>query len=725
MSDDEMLEQELSKVEIHLKDDMNSIKAVTRPKENDDSIKVETHPKENVNSKKVVIHPDDYVESSKTVKSRKEKLRFRKRNGAAYQVPNNWEELYEKDEAVKAEFSPCEGVDKPFNTIRRHPSKLKGMLINNRVTDIISDAKDSPDVKKSDYYTSAKEEVKADLEFAHYFGYPNTKTRCSRWNKKHLDEIERDKREVESWFESGVVYKAVAPEQTRLDPDSDGIDPDAYEEIPQSKGITLGDYISTIPVKVTEIDKFDNDPSGDVDHVCVFKPIKSEQLLNDNSESEDKINTLPSHPDSDFKAKLSRFRSRCKYYHQAAGTPYPGCCGESESSDDDSETSLGDWDDDTHSESASGKSIPESVKEQIAEKIVSYVNSESGKENIRKYNERKAKTIPVYMQYKERKAKAISLDNDSPSKSESKESSPEILDELAQKITSHMKAGKESMRKYNERKVKTVPLCKHGYIYHVQHFSDSIYFETDRMMELLPRKRLLDFAEAVRVLIKLVENLRSDNHRRDQKLIECQPEHCLWNITSKKDTRKKCMINTFCEPIFDSISFEIRARQVNNPRYGLRTLLKDSYNPATTGIYAEYLLGLKHSKALDDLESHKLLEFKGHMDRFTCSVFEAISDLQTIMKTHGFLDESKELGSGLNKYHSISWRIERQQAFEKCSKFQCCGPLFRSKKVKDPTVDSDFESGLSIDIPVEHAQFSTKSYSRQTKSSDVVDSKCV
>jgi hypothetical protein len=185
------------------------------------------------------------------------------------------------------------------------------------------------------------------------------------------------------------------------------------------------------------------------------------------------------------------------------------------------------------------------------------------------------------------------------------------------------------------------------------------------------------------------------------------------------------MLNTFCEPIFDSISFEIRVKQVSNPRYGLRTLLKDSYDPTTTGIYAEYLLGLKHSKALDDLESHKLLEFKGHMDRFTCLIFEEISDLQTIMRTHGFLDESKELGSGLNKYHSISWRIERQQAFEKCSKFQCCGPLFRSKKAKDPTVDSDFESGLSIDIPVEHAQFSTKTLSRQMKSLDVVDSKCV
>ena len=714
MSDDEMFNMELSKVETHLKENLNSIKAVTRPKENDDSIEVETYPKENVKSIKVVIHPNDYVESSKTVKSQKEKSKFRKRNRAAYQVPNHWEELYEKDEAVKAEFSPYGYVDKQHTTQKRYPSKLKGALINKRVTDIISDAKDSSDIKKPDYYTSAKEEVKADLKFAHDFGYINTRRRSSRWNKKHLDEIERDKREIESWFESGIVYKAVAPEQTRLDPDSDGIDPDAYEEVPQSKEITLGDYISTIPVHVTEIDNFDNDPSGEIEKVFPLIP------FNCNQSNEGEIHTLPSHPDSDFKGKLSRFRSRCKYYHQAAGTPYPGCCGESESSDEESETSLDDWND-THSESASVKSIPEFIKEKIAENIVDYVNSESGKENIRKYNERKAKTIPVYMQYKERKAKAIPLDNDLPSKSESKESSPEILEKLAQKVVSHMNIGKEYMMEYNKRKDNTIPLCKHGYMYHVQHFADSIYFEADHMMELMPRKRLYDFAEAMRVLSGLIENLRSDNNR---KLYDCQPEYCLWNMTSNKDIRKECMLNTFSETVTDSISFEIRVKQVNNPRYGLRTLLKDSYDPTTTGIYSEYLLGLKHNKALDDLESHKLLEFKGHMDRFTCLVFEEVSDLQTIMKTHGFLDESKELGSGLNKYHSISWKIERQQAFEKCSKLQCCGPLFRSKKTKDPNIDSDFESGLSINIPVEYEQISTKSLSRQMKSLDVVDSKC-
>ena len=79
------------------------------------------------------------------------------------------------------------------------------------------------------------------------------------------------------------------------------------------------------------------------------------------------------------------------------------------------------------------------------------------------------------------------------------------MEELAQKVTSHINIGKENMMKYNKRKSKTIPLCKHGYMYHVQHFADSIYFEADHMMELMPRKRLYDFAAAMRVLINSIK----------------------------------------------------------------------------------------------------------------------------------------------------------------------------------------------------------------------------
>jgi hypothetical protein len=49
--------------------------------------------------------------------------------------------------------------------------------------------------------------------------------------------------------------------------------------------------------------------------------------------------------------------------------------------------------------------------------------------------------------------------------------------------------------------------------------------------------------------------------------------------------------------------------------------------------------------------------------------------------------------------------------------------LFRSKKTKDPAVDSDFESGPSINIPVEYEPFSTQSFSRQMETLDVEDTK--
>ena len=653
MSDDDMLGNELSKVEIHLKNNLNSSKAVTRPKENEDSIKVEIHLKED-------------KKSSKVKKGPKDRIRFRERNGAAYQVPNNWEELYEKDEATKAEFSPYEYVDKQRTIKKRHPSKLKGMLINKRVTDIISDTKDSTDTKKPDYYTSLRKDIQADLKFANDFGYINTKMRSSRWNKKHLDEIERDKREVESWFESGIVYKAVAPKQTKEDPESDGVDPEAYEEIPKSKEITLGDYISTIPVKVTEIDNFDDNPSGEIENVFTFKPIEGYSLSNDDKRDEDEIDVLPSHPDPDFENKQACFKSRCKYYHETKGIPYPDCGGESESSDSDSDVPCNIWCADSLSESEAEKPSPEMLEELA-------------------------------------------------------QPSSEMLKELAQKVISNItsKTGKENMMKYNEKRRKSIPLCKHGYIYHVQHFADSIYFEADHMMELMPRKRLYDFAEAMRVLSGLIENLRSDHNR---KLFDCQPEYCLWNITSNKGIEERCTLNTFCEPVRDSVSFEVRVKQVCNPRYGLRTLLKDSsYDPTTTGVYSEYLLGLKHNKALEALENHKLLEFPGHIERFTCFIFGEISDMQKIMKTHDLLDENRLLTSGLHDYHAISWRIQRQEAFEKCSKLQCCGPLFRSRKTKDSTIDSDFESGPSINIPVDYEQISTQSLSRQMETLDVED----
>ena len=135
MSDnDEMFEQELIRVEKHL----NS---------QDESIKVEKHPK-------------DSLKSIKAEKRPKDNLRFRERNGAVYQVPNSWEERYEKNEAAKAGLNLTR-YDVKECTIK-HPLRPKGVLINKRVAEIVSDTNKESD-KSSYYYISLKKEIRADI----------------------------------------------------------------------------------------------------------------------------------------------------------------------------------------------------------------------------------------------------------------------------------------------------------------------------------------------------------------------------------------------------------------------------------------------------------------------------------------------------------------------------------------------------------------------------------
>ena len=565
MSDEyETFEQELIRIEKHL----NS---------HDESIRVAIHPDDMLESSTVEKHPKEHLKLSKAEKRPKNNLRFRKRNGAAYQVPDNWEELY--DEAAKAGSTLTRYDVK--DCITKHPLKPKGVLVNKRVAEMIGDASKESD-KNSDYYTSLQKEIRADLQFADYKGYKYTPRKGnSRWKRKHLEEIEKDKRDVTSWFESGIVYKAEAPRQTRQDPESDGIDPDAFVEMPKSKTLTLGDYFPTIPVKSAE----------DVSNVVKSK--ESDSLSDDNNGKNEEVFVF-----TNFETRPTCFKERCKSYFDNLGKSYPDCSNSN---------------DELKSEEPTSDKLKEIVKHSI--------------DNILNPNEK-------------------------------------------------------------THKRKEIPLCLHGYNYHVKHLSDSIFVESELMMEIVPKKRLYDFSETVKTLIKLIEDLRSLRHSR--KFYRCLENSCIWNFVEKPNEKllEIRKINPFAKPIYDLASLETRVYQLSDPRYGLTILLKDEYNP-NEGIYTQHLLGEKYKKALETQETVKSKGFDPQMERFVVSMFATITTMREFMEMHELHTVVTTLTSSLFDFHGHAWALRRVETIERCSKLRCCGPLFRSRKVKDLTANPD------------------------------------
>ena len=985
-----MFEKELSKVETHLKKDLNLSKAETRPKEND-------------NSSKVGIHLKDDVKSNKAQKGPKDNIRFHKRNGAAYQVPNNWEELYEKDEAFKAEFPPYDFANKQHKYDKKYSSKSKGELVNKKVTNVISDAKIDSGTKAPDYYTSLKREVKTDLKFAHKFGYKYTKKRNSRWNKKHLEEIERDKREVESWFESGIVYKAEAPKQTRRDPESSGIDPDAYVEMPKSKTPTLGDYFPVIPVRLAE----DSSPTIECQ--------ESSQLSENSSHESEEVPIDTSEPELIFGTRQACFEKKCKAYYDDLSKAYPGWRENSEN-----ELTSEEFTSDTLTKMVKyiidhilnpnekvnrRKEIPlclhgfdyhvqhlfdlviteselmmeivprehlynfsemirtlitltdelysiqhsrefyrcqrnscqwrhiqiidenpieireinpfakpiydltsfESRLQQISNPnygltvllkdsydpkttrlYAEYLLSQEHKVALEAYENHKSKgfidqlekftksifatitTMKEFMKIHELGSVVVSLSNclvnlrghawvigrletdkkiskpqsynhsfrfqnenennrttnldsglklrkdESISKeltlgnyvptilikkienhnfdifepreseqlsdtsliekkeinvsvscsdsnfenklacfksrckdyhktnnttypgccgdfdSESTtsdfsccdyEESEVVLDKTTQqkiaKLADFIISDKNNVGNHEkkENEGENTPLCEHGFNHHVNNFSDAIYFEVDHMLEIVPRERLYDLAEAIRGLIRLTENLRSCNN--DRKFPDCSIENCLWTTPPKKDNTEEKRPFIAYEPVTDSISFEVRVQQVNDPRYGLRSLFKDSYNPAELGKFNEHILGFKYLKTLKSMEDHKSKDFAGYLEHFTCLIFREIRTMEEVMKTQGMFLEVELLKQGLFEFHEKTWPMSRIEAYEKCSKLQCCGPFFRSRKTKDQDKYQEFGSDLSVYRPVDDQQLSARALSRRIETLNV------
>ena len=226
-----------STVQQHPKENEMSSTVQQHPKENEMSSTVQQHPKEDEMSSTVPQHPKEGKKSSTAPYNRKEKLRFRERNGAAFQVPDNWEELYEGDSNYeRTPLTEC--VKEKRRTRKKNTKKEKGVEMEKSKS--CKPINNSCDKEKTDYYTSLQNEISSEIASVNKTGITKN-TRINRWNKKHQNEIEFDKSMLRTWVEHGVTNWAEAPKYTKST-DEKFVD-SVYESTRKSLTPTLGDFM--------------------------------------------------------------------------------------------------------------------------------------------------------------------------------------------------------------------------------------------------------------------------------------------------------------------------------------------------------------------------------------------------------------------------------------------------------------------------------------------------
>ena len=658
------------RVEIHPNGSNASIKVgIHLDNESNESIKVEKHPKDKLISSKAEICSN-------------ENLRLRERNGATYQVPDDWEELYEAE---------TEQVEAPKLIYVREKRKKKSKIISEkeispkRVTELKSESKNI----KEDYYTSLQKSLRADMKAAdEYFHGLKTgaikKHIDRRWNKKHLGEIERDKQELNSWFESGIVCRAFAPKQTRKDPNSDGIDPNAcaFMELPKCKPLTLGDYIPSFNTKKSYADickdktvskEEDKLPEpfidGDSDYE-IFEPRQSENYI---------LPEVPSDGMSDKSTQTdeeiigNRFQSKNEIICQSEVPPCPDNIHEPYQAS--CEISINSID----LEKLMKKVIETSMKEVLMSDDSDGLIIGSNKLNIE------------------------------PSKLENS-----ITDVVKLAVEAFLKHVNEDLHKRNSDITDTrekILLCLHGVEYHVKCFSDSVFLDAEHTLELVPQKRLNGFAEAIRVLIKSVEDLII-SCKDNPKYYDCQAQFCRWNsVLSATRNINRSAKNTYYKPINDLISFEVKLTEVNSPKFGLKTLLSEIYELDNISRNYERLLSLKYKKALDALETAKYNGFDRQMDKFACFVYGQMATMLELLLD----EEAHSLRQILHNFYGALWQLRDSHSEENQRKSLCCANIFRSKGVEESQNEPDESSEFIVNRLLDNPQLSIQSLSSQLR----------
>jgi len=254
-----------SKVDEHLKDEnLLSDDAMKRSKDNVSS-KVPPHLKDNNMSSMVPQHQkekefgaarlsrrDKFEIESKNKKlgtaqmRRKERLSFRQRNGAAYQVPNDWEELYDEKTTHKVTNNKMtKGKSDYCNSLKQKVFNDWNEICEKKNTHEI-DAIKTP-VRKG----AANNETFEPKMLSGKKGQFNPKTikkNNSRWNGTELKQIEADKSKLLDWYENGIITDATT-HKTRNFRSKSETDNSSVDRKVKSRPITLGDFLPNIKIQ--------------------------------------------------------------------------------------------------------------------------------------------------------------------------------------------------------------------------------------------------------------------------------------------------------------------------------------------------------------------------------------------------------------------------------------------------------------------------------------------
>jgi hypothetical protein len=228
-------------------------------------------------------------------KGLKEKIGFRARNGAVYQLP-----LTEK-----------ESVDER----------------NQKTSNADNLSKEMPN-----YFEILRKTVKAEIKESKERKPSKIPVTNPRWNKKHQREIEQDKRSLQSWFEHGIDSRAYAPKSSNNDSESEQDNSERYvNRLRVKKQPTLGDYVPSFKLRTEN--------SGSQPAVNDSQPaVNDSQPANESMSYE-----LEDESTSPWELALTaqqcerlrnvlrdtRYQSQmvCKEFYSRVGEPYPGCCG--------------------------------------------------------------------------------------------------------------------------------------------------------------------------------------------------------------------------------------------------------------------------------------------------------------------------------------------------------------------------------------------------------------
>ena len=560
-----------------------------------DSSTVSYHPNEPMPSK-VPQHLKGFKIRT-APRRRKEKIMFRERNGAAYQVPDNWEELYEEEK--EKEISPTLSyADKQKRAIgRKYASKAS---VNSDVF------KNKETRKGSDYYTEMQKMISAEIRAAHdeYSSYDNTaNTKSSRWNKKHQAEIESDKSTLRTWVENGIVCRAFAPRcdaSPKTDIVMSNYDCEFKGQI--SREITLGDFMPKNVIKSADEITIDSvDAKGD----------SYPYLPNPDEIREQKKKA------SDHKKRFSATRKVTEEEDES----YRSC-----------------------------DECPEHTEDKFAQLTKDVISN------------------------------LYSLGDDHDTINE--------IFEVWNNRDPELHAASEIERIIRKK----IPLCIHGILYQAKHFNNSLFREAELMLEVLPRKRLSAFSEAVKKLAASVEILRCSYLNR--KLYGCREEYCRWRYVEVSDDQlhEKSIFTPSLVRQNDLITFEVKLAMVDSPRYRLKTLMQDTFSPLENGRYTDYHLSAKYKKALEMLESHKSKGLRENVDQFVNMVFREVFILMESLPE----EESKSLRKSIAAFNDATWRMrELEDEDRREEKSSCCG-LFRSRERRRRRVSSSLDSDFSV-----------------------------